>query len=252
MLKMNKKIVFLGAPDGALDDAARERFHMLYLNEHTPKIVERPEVLQYYANKIVVPSQELVDAGWGWGGYDESGIFAMDELWCEDGFDFMTLYEDDEQVKVLGAYDTDEVVVRPTLAQWEVGAKSPWIKRIGLCKCREDENPRDFHDYWEFVHAPLALHTHIGAGFYGQQHFINTLVPNAVAWNGLCILDYWSIDAFRFAHFSRPSAQKEIQDDCKHFLDKFFSMCGEEYVMKRWDTYIPEIFDGYDGFYRHQ
>lgn len=28
-------------------------------------------------------------------------------------------------------------------------------------------------------------------------------------------------------------------------------MCGEEYVMKRWDAYIPEIFDGYDGYYRH-
>ena len=247
MLKMNKKVVFLGTATGK----TREQFHEYYLKEHCPRITADENVLQYYANNIVVPSQALIDAGWGWGGYDESGIFAMDELWVKDGFDFMSMYEGEPEIKILSAYDTDEVVCRPTLAKWEVGTKSPWIKRIGLCKCREDENPRDFFDYWEFVHAPLALHTHIGAGFYGQQHFINTLVPNAVAWNGLCILDYWSIDAFRFAHFSRPSAQKEIQDDCKHFLDKFFSMCGEEYVMKRWDAYIPEIFDSYDGYYRH-
>lgn len=248
MLKMNKKVVFLGSASGL----SREQFHEYYLENVCPKILQNENVLQYYANKIVVPSKELIDAGWGWGGYDESGIFALDEIWCKEGFDFMSLYANDGEIKLLGAYDTDEVVCRPTLAKWEIGAKSPWIKRIGLCKCRDDQNPDDFHRYWEYVHAPLALHTHIGAGFYGQQHFHKTLVPNAVAWNGMCILDYWSVDAFRFAHFSRPTAQQEIVADCAAFLDKFFSMCAEEYVMKRWDAYIPTIFDNYDGFYRHQ
>lgn len=248
-LKMNKKIVFLGTATGK----TRDEFHEYYLAEHTGRIAGNENVTQYYANKIIIPSQELQDAGWGWGGYDESGIFAMDEIWCREGFDdVLSFYEGEHEVKIIGAYNTDEVVCKPTLAKWELGTKSPWVKRIGLCKCREDENPRDFFDYWEFVHAPLALHTHVGAAFYGQQHFIETLVPNLVAWNGMCILDYWSIDAFRFAHFSRPTALAEIKADCAHFLDKFFAMCGEEYVMKRDDAYIPEIFDGYDGFYRHQ
>lgn len=248
MSKMDKKIVFLGSAT----DKEREEFHEYYLKNIAPAIAANDKVQQYYANKIVVPSQELVDAGWGWGGYDDSGIFAMDEIWCDPDFDVLSLYEGDAEVKLLGAFDTDELIVRPSLAQWEIGRKSSWIKRIGLCKCLDDQRPEDFHKYWECVHAPLALHTHIGAGFYGQQHFHETLVPAKVAWNGMCILGYWSVDAFRFAHFSRPTAQKEIQEDCKAFLDKFYSMCGEEYVMKRKDGYLDEVFEGYDGFYRHQ
>lgn len=89
MLKMNKKVVFLGTATGK----TREQFHEYYLKEHCPRITADENVLQYYANNIVVPSQALIDAGWGWGGYDESGIFAMDELWVKDGFDFMSMYE---------------------------------------------------------------------------------------------------------------------------------------------------------------
>lgn len=248
MSKMDKKIVFLGTAKGR----DREDFHEYYLNNVAQRIAAVDEVQQYYANKIVVPSEELVEAGWGWGGYDDSGIFAMDEIWAEPGFDVLSLYEGDEEVEILGAYDTDELIVRPTLASGKIGDKSSWIKRIGLCKCHDDMRPIDFFHYWEYVHAPLALHTHIGAGFYGQQHFIETLVPNKVAWNGMCILDYWSVDAFRFAHFSRPGAQQEIMEDCKAFLDKFYSMCGEEYMMKLKDGYLEEVFEGYDGFYRHQ
>ena len=248
MKKIDKKIVFLGTATGK----EREEFHVHYLERVAPAIAANEKVQQYYANKIVIPSQELVDAGWGWGGYDDSGIFAMDEIWCDPDLDVVSLYADDDEVRLLGAFDTEELIVRPTLAQWELGAKSPWIKRIGLCKCLDDQRPLDFHNYWEFVHAPLALHTHIGAGFYGQQHFRATLVPAKVAWNGMCILDCWSVDAFRFAHFSRPTAQQEIQQDCKSFLDKFYSMCGEEYVMKRKEGYLEEVFEGYDGYYRHQ
>ncbi len=247
MLKMNKKTVFLGTAT----DVEREAFHDYYLEQVAPVIAAHPSVNQYYANKIVVPSQELIDAGWGWGGYDDSGIFAMDEIWCKEGFDVLSLYADMPEVKIIGAYDTDEVVCRPTLAQWDVGTKSPWVKRIGLCKCDDAMRPIDFFHYWEYVHAPLALHTHIGAASYIQQHFIHTMVPNKVAWNGMCILKYWNVDAFRFAHFSRPTAMKEIQEDCAAFLDKFYAMCGEEYTMKVMDNYIDELFDGYDGYYRH-
>ena len=111
MLKMNKKTVFLGTAT----DVEREAFHDYYMEQVAPVIAAHPSVNQYYANKIVVPSQELIDAGWGWGGYDDSGIFAMDEIWCAEGFDVLSLYENLPEVKIIGAYDTDEVVCRPTL-----------------------------------------------------------------------------------------------------------------------------------------
>lgn len=246
-LKMDKKIVFLGTATGK----SQEDFHDYYMDKVAPRIAADEHVQQYYANKIIPPSQELVDAGWGWGGYDDSGIFAMDEIWADPGFDVLSFYKDDAEVKLLGAFDTDEIVIRPTLFEGEVGQKSPWIKRIGLCKCDDKMRPLDFFNYWEYVHAPLALHTHIGAGYYGQQHFQKTLAPAKIAWNGMCILKYWSVDAFRYAHFSRPTAQAEIQKDCSNFLDKFYSCLGEEYVMKKKDGYIDQIFEGYDGYYRH-
>lgn len=67
MLKMNKKVVFLGTATGK----TREQFHEYYLKEHCPRITADENVLQYYANNIVVPSQALIDAGWGWGGYGQ-------------------------------------------------------------------------------------------------------------------------------------------------------------------------------------
>lgn len=240
-LRMDKKLVLLGTADGASPEA----FHRYYLEAHARKVAQAPAVKQYFANKIVVPNEEVMAAGWGWGGTDESGILAMDELWCDDGFDVLSLYADDERIDVKFAYDTEEVVIRPTLAQWGLGERSPWIKRIGLIRCASDQRPADFFRYWERAHAPLALRTHIGNGYYEQMHLHTSLVERDVVWNGVMVLDYWSVDAFRYGHFSRPTAAEEIKQDCACFLDVFNTLLGEEYVMKRMDGFIEAMFEDF-------
>ncbi|MBQ9068433.1 MAG: EthD domain-containing protein [Eggerthellaceae bacterium] len=239
-LRRNKKLVLIGTADGA----SAEDFQNYYLDVHAKKVAETQQVTQYFANKIIPPYQELMDAGWGWGGNDESGILAMDELWCEEGFDVLSLY-DDPKIDVKFAYEAEQVVMRPTLAQWELGTKSPWVKRIGLIRCAGDQRPEDFWAYWEKAHAPLALRTHIGNGYYEQMHLHKALVDRDVVWNGVMVLDYWSVDAFHYGHFSRPTAPQEIKEDCAIFLDVFNTLLGEEYVMKREEGYIESMFEDF-------
>ena len=63
-LRINKKLVLIGTADGA----EMEEFQRYYLDVHAPKVAATEQVSQYYASKIVPPYQELMDAGWGWGG----------------------------------------------------------------------------------------------------------------------------------------------------------------------------------------
>lgn len=244
MLKMNKQVVLLGTAKGK----SAEEFQKYYIGEFAKSVAANSKVKQYYANKIVEPSKELAEAGWGWGGNDDSGIYAMDELWVEEGFDVLSLYTNNDEVKVIYAYDTEEVIIKPTLGNWGIGNKSPWVKRIGLIKCQDGQRPIDFFQYWMKTHSHLAMRTHIGAGFYSQMHFQKPLVDDNKGWNGMMILDYWSVDAFHFGHFSRPTASAEIKEDCSCFLNVFNTLCGEEYVMKRMDGYVDMMFDGYRGY----
>lgn len=240
MLKMNKQVVLLGTSSGK----SPEEFYTYYLENHAGKVAEHPKVKQYYANKILEPDNALIEAGWGWGGNEVTDVLAMDELWVEDGFDVMSLYKDPE-IDVKLAYDTDEVIIRPTLAKWDLGTKSPWIKRIGLLRIQDGQRPEDFFAYWQKAHAPLALRTHIGQGFYAQMHFKKPLAAAKSEWNGMMILDYWSLDSFKFGHFSRPTASQEIKEDCAIFLNVFNALLGEEYVMKRMDGYIDAMFEDF-------
>ena len=239
--KLHKQMVFLGRPDGM----SIEEFHKWYLEDHAKKIATNKSVDQYYANKIINPTQEMLDAGWGfYPNEDHTEILAVDEIWAAEGFDVMALYNG-VNAKIMCAYDGVEVIYKPCLAQWEIGKKSNMLKRMSLLKCLDGQRQIDFFNYWEKGHAPLALRTHTGAMQYNQELYYNTLVPGETAWDGMCILDYWNVDSFKFGHFSRPTAQQEIREDCNKFLDAIRPLTAEEYGMKRDPKYIEKIFKDY-------
>lgn len=239
--KLPKQMVFLGRPDGM----SIEEFQNWYLSDHAKKIAAREDIDQYYANKIVEPTKEMLDAGWGfYPNEDHTEILAVDEIWAPEGYDVLALYEG-ENVKIMCAYDGIEVSYKPCLAKWEVGEKSHFLKRMSLLKCLDGQRQIDFFNYWEKGHAPPALRTHTGAAMYNQELYFKTLVPGETAWDGMCILDYWNVDSFQFGHFSRPTAQAEITEDCQKFLDAIRPLTAEEYVMKRDPEYINKIFANY-------
>lgn len=221
---MSKKLLLLGAPNGT----SAKDFKDYYLNVHAKKLAADDKVIQYIANTIEDPTQDLLDAGWG--GENDTGILAIDEVEYM-GTDIITEYDD--KIVVIGDYDVNHLVMRPSSAAWELGKKSPIIKRIGLLKCFDDQRQEDFFQFWQFIHAPKALFHHIGAGKYIQYHFINTIKSAPTVWNGICMLSYWSVDAFRFGHFSRPDSMAIVKDDATHFMDRYLGLLGEDYVMKR-------------------
>jgi hypothetical protein len=222
---MQKTFVILGS----LESQDHEQFKEIYLNDHKQQILKNSKVKRYVANVIEEPSDELINAGWGWGERDTAGIKAIDEIWCEEDYR-SDLYADNDIV--IGAYTVNEIVCRPCYPKWPVGERSHWIKRMGLLKCLEEQRPEDFFQYWHHIHGPKALKHHIGAGCYVQNHFSETLKAAPVAWNGAVSLCYWNADAFQYGHFSGPDSMAVIKEDASHFIGKFVALLAGEYVQR--------------------
>ena len=116
-----KTMILLGANTGQ----SSEDIMSAYLDSHSKNLAVNTNVKEYTANVITEPTQEMIDAGWGWGGTDDSGILAIDEVWT-DGIDVLPLYK---EVNVIGAYECKQVILRPCYPKWPLGEKSRWIKR---------------------------------------------------------------------------------------------------------------------------
>ena len=218
-----KAMVLLGAKPGQTE----EQFKAEYICGHAAALAAKPEVEHLTANIVCEPTPEMIEAGWGWGGKDDSGVLAIDEIWTEA--DVLELYKD---MNVIGAYETNEVRLRDCIAQWPLGTKSHWVKRMGLLKCFDAQRPEDFFQYWEHIHSQKALKHHIGAGKYYQNHFVKPIKAAPVVWNGSMSLCYWNVDAFQFGHFSQPDSRAVIAEDGSHFMDRFLALYAEEYIMK--------------------
>lgn len=221
-----KSIVLLGQEPGLSD----EEFQQHHLREFAPRVAAEPEVLQYFANLVKEPTEEMLAAGWGWGGADDTGVVAIDEIWSDQPVDIPAIYGGRN---VIGSYVVDEVILRTAPFDWPVGEKSPWVKRIGLLKCFQDQRVEDFHAYWRKNHAEIALTHHIGAGMYKQNHIVDTIQEAPVDWNGIVMLSYWNVEAFRLGHFSRPDSLEVVKKDGAHFMEVFRAFYAEEYILKR-------------------
>ena len=220
-----KAMILLGALPGQTTDSFREA----YIAKHAENLVKKEECIHLTANLISEPTEEMIEAGWGWGGKDDTGILAIDEIWT-DAENVLDLYAD---CNVIGAYECHEVYLRNCVASWPLGSRSNWVKRMGLLKCFDDQRPEDFFQYWEHIHGETkALKHHIGAGKYSQNHFLRILKAAPDVWNGSMSLNYWNVDAFRFGHFSQPDSRAVIAEDGTHFMDRFLALYAEEYIMK--------------------
>ena len=225
-----KTMFFLGAKEGQ----SAEEWEKEYLSAHAEKLAANDGVTKLILNVLRDPTPEMVDAGWGWGGAEDTGILGVDEVWIEGIDDVLALYEGDN---VIMACEVDtNYVFSCREPEMPYGTKSPWIKRLGLLRKREDMTYEQFIDYWANVHGPKATRIHRGAVRYDQNRFAKVLYAKDGfgPWNGSMSLYYFSIDAFRYAHFSYEGAQQDIAEDVAQFQDKFLALpYGEEYVMKR-------------------
>ncbi len=221
---MKKYMLLLGAGPGESPDEFRSK----YINDHADRLAKCPDIIHMTANLLAEPTEEMIKAGWGWGGKDDSCILAIDEVWMDDE-NLMSHYKD---MNVIGAYETKEIRIRDCSPDWPKGEASHWVKRMGLLKCFDEQRPEDFHQYWEHIHAPKALKHHIGAGKYYQNHFVKTIKEAPVDWNGSMSLCYWNVEAFQFGHFSQPDSREVIAEDGTHFMDRFLALYAIEYVMK--------------------
>jgi uncharacterized protein (TIGR02118 family) len=97
----------------------------------------------------------------------EQVIAVVEELW----FDTEPVREDlDALLRPTGAHAVLQAafVREHVVFRRPVGDKSP-IKRLSLLQRRADISPREFSNYWEHVHGPLA-HCHRHVALYVQNH----------------------------------------------------------------------------------
>lgn len=224
---MAKAVVLLKAKEGQ----SAEAFEADYLGPHASGMVADEAISKYVANVLREPTQEMLDAGWGWGGTEDVGILAIDEVWTDDVDKVFSFYDDDN---VYAAYEAVQNDVRTCLDPVTApGEKSPWIKRLGLMRKAEGMRDQDFFGYWKEIHGPKAFRIHNTAR-YEQNQLVRPLKEGPEKWQGLADLYYWNIDAFQYGHFSFPGAQQVIAEDVAQFQDKWLALpYGEEYIMKR-------------------
>lgn len=222
---MYKITVMIGPKEGQ----TKEEFRDYYLKEMSQAMLAHPEVKRYLCNVLEEPSQELLDAGWGWGKGTDKDYLAIDQIWSEEE-DILGWYP--EGTNIVGAFSSDELVMRPCEYTCEPGHKSHWLKRITFMTCQSDMREKDFFLHWQYIHGPLALKHHIGAGIYVQDRVTKTLKEDKIHWQGIVTLSYWNAEAFKFGHFSRPESAKEIKADCAIWNDLLDANLVSEYVMR--------------------
>lgn len=222
---MYKITVMVGPREGQTKD----EFVKYYLGEHAETVLSHDEVKHYICNVCEEPSQELLDAGWGWAGGTEKKYWAIDQIWSEteNVLGFLP-----EGSNVIGAFVSDELVMRPCEYAWEPGKKSHWLKRITFMTRPADMRKQDFFEHWEYVHGPKAITHHIGAGIYVQDRVVDTLVADVEPWDAIVTLAYWNKEAFQYGHFSRPDSAQIIKEDCACFIDILDANLVSEYVMR--------------------
>lgn len=225
-LASRKIMVLLGKPQ----DMPDQDFEKLYLEKHAKNIACLPNVRRYIANCVKQPDQKLMDAGWGWTAMDPLGVGAVDEVWADPQFYNSSIYAD---FMVIGAYEVMEYVIRPCYTNWPLGAKSRFIKRIGMQTPIPGKPIEEAMGYWLTRHVPKALEHHTGLSKYTQEHILQVLDPNSAGISALVGLHYWNLDAFQFGHFSRPDSAKIIQEDCANFRVDSYAVLVDEYEMKR-------------------
>ena len=108
------------------------------------------------------------------------------------------------------------------------------IKSISLAYRKPGLTRKEYNEYWEKKHGPLAAKMFPGLRKYVQNHFVE--IPGR-EYEGDGIVEMWWDDIEAFRHFSawvQTDAGKELRDDGDNFSDmsKGKLWLAEEFVVK--------------------
>lgn len=222
---VGKLIILLGQrSNGPLKD--------WYLKEHAEALASHHDMLEYRAN--ILSEQTLSCLTKETNGEDPYGVQAVDEIKGPDWNSIQPLYND---VRILGAYQVKEYMIRELHTNRPTGIRSPEIKRIALLTKPEGRTHEQAMEYWLECHPSFCFRHHSGMASYSQNHIDKLLTDDSIPLDGFPILTYWNEDALRFGHFSMKDSKELMVEDCRHFRSTSFVCTVDEYIMKRPKTW---------------
>jgi hypothetical protein len=150
---------------------------------------------------------------------NEESFGAMVELYApEEGSDAFGLSLPDG-VRILGAYEVEEVVQKDYERTWGAGEPSPGVKLLCSITSRPGMTHRDFLAHWRNNHGPLAVKHQPGFWHYVQNHIQEPLTADTPYLDGIGALHFREVGDMITGIYDSEEGQRLIVEDTERFLD---------------------------------
>jgi hypothetical protein len=124
-----------------------------------------------------------------------------------------------EGVRVVGAYDVEEVVQKDYERTWEAGEPSPGVKLLCSISSRPGMTHDDFLAHWRNNHGPLAVKHQPGFWHYVQNHIREPLTDQTPFLDGIGVLHFREAGDMFTGMYDSDVGQQLIVEDTERFLD---------------------------------
>jgi uncharacterized protein (TIGR02118 family) len=144
---------------------------------------------------------------------------AMVSLWDVGSAGAALTFPLPDDVRLVGAYQVEEVVQKDWERTWPAGRASPGVKLVCLVH-RKPDMPRDrYSTHWRENHGPLAVAHQPGFWHYVQNHIVGWLTDGTPDIDGVGELHFRTTGEIATGMFDSEEGQRLIWEDTLRFMD---------------------------------
>jgi hypothetical protein len=122
-------------------------------------------------------------------------------------------------VRIVGAYEVDEVVQKDYERTWGAGEQSPGVKLLCSITSRRGMTHQEFLAHWRNHHGPLAVRHQPGFWHYVQNHIQEPLTVDTPPLDGIGALHFRTVNDMITGIYDSEDGQRLIVEDTERFLD---------------------------------
>jgi hypothetical protein len=149
----------------------------------------------------------------------ERAAGAMVSLWDVVSADAALAFPLPGDVRLVGAYEVEEVVQKDWERTWPAGQASPGVKLVCLVHRKPDLPHRRYSTHWRENHGPLAVAHQPGFWHYVQNHIVGWLTERTPDIDGIGELHFRAPGEIATGMFDSEEGQRLIWEDTLRFMD---------------------------------
>ena len=154
---------------------------------------------------------------------NEHDAMAMVKLWDPVSTDAALKFPLPDGARLVGAYESDEVVQKEYEQTWPSGTPSPGVKLVCLVRRTPEISHQQYLDHWRNNHGPLAVRVQPGFWHYVQNHVSDWVTDDTPDFDGLGELHFQTVDDVFNGMYADEESERLIFEEIPRFMVKELS-----------------------------